>query len=236
MSTFDHRRTPQKINDTPCKNANIRKRHISTHHRPHLPHFTTHYRNCVCTARNAVFLDSLSRANIVAKRFVFAPQQWRFSQLDDVMTRPRREEKLPTPALALAQSRPSSGLAGWLASPSRPLPARRHNGGRGRHWPARCRQSSPSSGLAGWLASPSRPLPGATTAGGGGTGPRDAASSARCAALLCGTRPQAARAGSPALLQARRRARREGRPRVDANPCCARLCAPCQVGTEPGAG
>ena len=143
---------------------------------------------------------------------------------------------LPTPAHALAQSRPSSGLAGWLASPSRPLPARRHNGGRGRHWPARCRQSSPSSGLAGWLASPSRPLPGATTAGGGGTGPRDAASSARCAALLCGTRPQAARAGSPALLQARRRARREGRPRVDANPCCARLCAPCQVGTEPGAG
>ena len=102
----------------------------------------------------------------MAKRFVFAPKQWRFSQLDDVMTRPRREEKLPTPAHALAQSRPSSGLAGWLASPSRPLPARRHNGGRGRHWPARCRQSSPSSGLAGWLASPSRPLPGATTAGG----------------------------------------------------------------------
>ena len=124
MSTFDHRRTPQKINDTPCKNANIRKRHISTHHRPHLPHFTTHYRNCVCTARNAVFLDSSSKSNIVAKRFVFAPQQWRFSQLDDVicrLTRPQRQRPHihPTPER-------TGWLAGWpparLPPPRRPRP------------------------------------------------------------------------------------------------------------------
>ena len=161
----------------------------------------THYRNCVCTARNAVFLDSLSRANIVAKRFVFAPQQWRFSQLDDVIDTGHGEKRSSPHQHTHSHSR--GRRAGWLA---------------------------------GWPARPDPCLPGATTAGGGGTGPRDAASSARCAALLCGTRPQAARAGSPALLQARRRARREGRPRVDANPCCARLCAPCQVGTEPGAG
>jgi len=103
---------------------NIPKRHICTHHRPHLPHFTTHYRNCVCTARNAVFLDSLSRANIVAKRFVFAPQQWRFSQLDDVicrLTRPQRQRPHihPTPER-------TGWLAGWpparLPPPRRPRP------------------------------------------------------------------------------------------------------------------
>ena len=136
MSTFDHRRTPQKINDTPCKNANIRKRHISTHHRPHLPHFTTHYRNCVCTARNAVFLDSLSSANIVAKRFVFAPQQWRFSQLDDVicrLTRPQRQR-------AHTFIRRPSALAGWLVGR---LPASRLLGALG-HCPLHTKVPGPA--------------------------------------------------------------------------------------------
>jgi hypothetical protein len=123
-----------------------------------------------------VFLDSLSRANIVAKRFVFAPQQWRFSQLDDVMTRAteRREaphtstrtrtveaveragwlvgQPVPTPACPAPQRRAGAALAremppvepveraGWLVGQPVPTPARRHNGGRGRHWPARCCQ------------------------------------------------------------------------------------------------
>ena len=183
-----------------------------------------------------MFLDSLSRANIVAKRFVFAPQQWRFSQLDDVMTRATERREAPHTSTR-TRTVEAVERAGWLVgqpvpTPACPAPQRRAGA-------ALAREMPPVEPVerAGWLVGQPVPTPARRHNGGrGGTGPRDAASSARCAALLCGTRPQAARAGSPALLQARRRARREGRPRVDANPCCARLCAPCQVGTEPGAG
>ena len=86
------------------------------------------------------------------------------------------------------------------------------------------------------LRPPARRLHGERT---GGTGPRDAASSARCAAVLGGTRPQAAHAGSPALLEASPPSP-GGLPSRGRNRCLPRRavpgCAPCQACTEPRAG
>jgi len=81
-------------------------------------------------------LNSLSSANIVAKRFVFAPQQWRFSQLDDVicrLTRPQRQR-------AHTFIRRPSALAGWLVGR---LPASRLLGALG-HCPLHTKVPGPA--------------------------------------------------------------------------------------------
>ena len=83
-----------------------------------------------------MFLESLSSANIVAKRFVFAPQQWRFSQLDDVicrLTRPQRQR-------AHTFIRRPSALAGWLVGR---LPASRLLGALG-HCPLHTKVPGPA--------------------------------------------------------------------------------------------
>ena len=63
-------------------------------------------------------------ANIVAKRFVFAPQQRRFSQLDDVIDTGHgesgREEKLPSTRTRTVEA---VERAGWLVGQPVPTPA-----------------------------------------------------------------------------------------------------------------
>ena len=70
-------------------------------------------------------------ANIVAKRFIFDPQQRRFLELDDVIDtgpganrRKRRSTPTRTPSVEAVER------AGWLVGQPVPTPARRHNGGR----------------------------------------------------------------------------------------------------------